>query len=133
MRTLFAALVLSGFLTSCSQSMAGPRAEELRSLLGKTVREVATSLHVPESSLRAGDEPPGRFGFVSAYIPSEPLGRRLVIYVSRDPSVISPERKVSAADLLEKSAAGIAVSFPVGDERPDVVVGDVIAHYHMQP
>jgi hypothetical protein len=112
MRTFFAALALSGFLTSCSQPMAGPRAEELQPLLGKTVREVATSLSVPESALRAGDEPPGRFRFVSAYLPNEPLGRRLVIYVSRDASVMSPERKVLAADLLDKTTAGIAVSQP---------------------
>jgi hypothetical protein len=105
----------------------------LQPLLGKTVREVSVALHVPESALRAGDEPPGRFRFVSCYLPDKPPGTLLTIYVSRDAAVMSPERKVSAADLLDKTASGIAVSFPVADKRPDVVVGDVIAYYHMQP
>ncbi len=105
----------------------------MQPLLGKTVREVAVALHVPESAFRAGDEPPGRFRFVSGYFPTEPLGRTLTIYVSRETSVMSPDRKVSAVELLDKIAAGIAVSFPVAEKRPDVVVGDVIAYYHMQP
>jgi hypothetical protein len=133
MRTLVAVLVLSGFLTSCSQPQAGPRADDLQPLLGKTVREVASALHVSESALRPGDEPPGKFRFVSGYLPDEPFGRRLTIYFSRDATVFSPDRQVSVADLLDKRAAGIAVSFPVADKRPDVVVGDVVAYYHMQP
>ena len=133
MRTLVAVLALSSFLTSCSQTKTGPSAADLQPLLGKTVREVATALHVPESALRAGDEPPGRFSFVYGNFTTEPLGRRLTIYVSREGAVMSPERKVSAADLLDKTASGIAVSFPVADKRADVVVGEVIAYYHMQP
>jgi len=133
MRTFVAVLALSSLRTSCSQPKSGPGADDLRPLLGKTVREVATALHVPESALRAGDEPPGRFRFVSGFIPDEPLGRRLTIYFSRDATVFSPERKVGATDLLDKTAAGIAVSFPIADKRPDVVVGDVIAYYHRQP
>lgn len=131
MRTFVA--VLCSFLTSCSQPQAGPRAEDLQPLLGKTVREVASALHVPELALRPGDEPPGKFRFVSGYISDEPLGRRLTIYFGRDATVFSPERKVSVADLLNKTAAGIVVSFPVADKRPDVVVGDVIGYDHMQP
>jgi hypothetical protein len=80
MRTFVAALVFCMFLASCSQPKAGPRTEDLQPLLGKTVREVAIALHVPEASLRPGDEPPGEFCFVSGYLPDEPLGRRLVIY-----------------------------------------------------
>ncbi|MBN9690592.1 MAG: hypothetical protein J0M24_10160 [Verrucomicrobia bacterium] len=133
MRTILAVLAFSCFLTSCSQPKSGPSAEDLQPLLGKTVREVAVALHVPESALRAGDEPPGRFRLVSGHIPTEPLGRTLTVYVSREASVMSPDRKVSAAELLDKTAAGIAVSFPVADKRPDIVVGDVIAYYHMKP
>jgi hypothetical protein len=132
MRTFVAALALCSFLTSCGQPTSGPSTAQLQPLLGKTVREVADALRVPESALRAGDEPPGRFRFVSGYFPDEPLGRRLTIYVSRDAAVMSPERKVSGADLLDKTAAGIAISFPATDKRPDVVVGDVIPYYHMQ-
>jgi hypothetical protein len=94
------------------------------------VREVAAVLHIPESALRVGDEPPGRFRFVTGYLPSTPPGRRLTIYISRETAVISPERTVTAKDLFDKTAAGIAVSFPVADKRPDIVVGDVIAYYH---
>ena len=133
MRTFVVILALASFLTSCSQPKSGPSAADLQPLLGKTVREVAVTLHVPESALRAGDEPPGRFRFVSGYFPTEPLGRRLTVYVSREASVMSPDRKVSAVELLDKTATGIAVSFPVADKRPDVVVGDVIAYYHTQP
>lgn len=133
MRTILAVLAFSCLLTSCSQPKSGPSAEDLQPLLGKTVREVAVALHVPESALRAGDEPPGRFRLVSGHFPTEPLGRTLTVYVSREASVMSPDRKVSAAELLDKTAAGIAVSFPVADKRPDIVVGDVIAYYHMKP
>jgi hypothetical protein len=130
---LFQAVLVITLNVLPARPQAGPRAEELQPLLGKTVREVASALHVPESALRPGDEPPGKFRFVSGSIPGEPLGRRLTIYLSRDATVFSPELKVSVADLLDKTAAGIAVSFPASDKRPDVVVGDVITYYHMQP
>src|SRR5438045_2546820 len=129
MRMLIAVFALCSFLTSCSQPESGPSAEELRPLLGKTVREVASALHIPDSALHARDEPPGTFRFVSGYFPDKPLGRELTIYVSRDAAVMSHERKVLATNLLDKTASGIAVSFPIADERPDVVVGDVIAYY----
>lgn len=132
MRTIIAIVALC-LVSSCSRPVPGPRAEDLQPLLGKTVREVVAALHVPESSLHATDEPPGRFRMVSGYLPSEPLGRRLTLYVSREAAVISHDRKVAAADLFDKVASGIAVSFPIADKRPDVVVGDVIAYYHMQP
>ena len=74
-------------LSSCSRPAPGPRAEELQPLLGKTVREVAASFHIPETSLRAGDEPPGRFRLVSGYFPDEPIGKQLTIYVSREAAV----------------------------------------------
>ena len=105
----------------------------MQPLLGKTVREVVTALDVPVTALRAGDEPPGRFRFVSGHFPTEPLGRTLTVYVSREASVMSPDRKVSAVELLDKTAAGIAVSFPAAEKRPDIVVGDAIVYYHMQP
>jgi len=130
MRTIIAIFALC-LAASCSRPSPGPRAEDLRPLLGKTVREVALAHHVPESSLHAGDEPPVRFRMVSGYLPGEPLRRRLTIYVSREAAVISHDRKVAAADLFDKVASGIAVGFP--DRRPDVVVGDVIFYYHMQP
>lgn len=130
---LVAILVLSSFLTSCSQPKSAPSEDDLQPLLGKTVREVATALRVPESALRAGDEPPGRFRFVSGYFPTEPHGRKLTVYVSREASVMSPDRKVTAVELLDKTATGIAISFPVEDKRSDVVVGNVIPYYHMQP
>lgn len=130
MRTIVAIFALC-LVSSCSRPAPGPRAEDLQPLLGKTVREVVVSLRMPESSLQAGDEPPGRFRMVSGYLPDEPLGRRLTIYVSREAGVISQDRKVVAADLFDKIASGIAVSFP--DGRPDVVVGDVVAYYHLQP
>ena len=133
MRKFVAILALSSFLTSCSQPKSGPSATDLQPLLGKTVREVVIALHVPESALVAGDEPPGRFRFVSGHFPTEPLGRKLTVYVSREASVMSPDRKVSVGELLDKTAVGIAVSFPVADKRPDVVVGEVIGYYHMQP
>jgi hypothetical protein len=131
--TFVAALVFCTFLASCSQPKAGPRTEDLQPLLGKTVQEVASALDVPESSLRPGDEPPGEFRIVSGYLPDEPFGRRLVIYVSRADAVFSPERKISPEVLFDKKAVGIAVSFPVAERRPDVVVGDVIGYYHAEP
>jgi hypothetical protein len=115
---------------SCSRPAASPRAEELQPLLGKTVGEVVATLHVPESTLRAEDEPPGRFWMVSGYLPGEPLGRRLVVSVSREEAIFSPDRKVSAADLFSKRTAGIAVSFP---DRPEEVVVGKIPHHHLQP
>jgi hypothetical protein len=133
MRGWLSFLVLALILVACKPQPAGPRAEELQPLLGKTVREVAIALQVPASALRAGDEPPGVFRFVSGYFTTEPIGRMLTVYVSREAAVISPNREATAADLLDKPAVGIAVTFPVADKRPDVVVGNAIGFFHQQP
>lgn len=61
----FVAFVLLS--SSCSRPALGPRTDERRPLPDKTVGEVVAALHVPESTLRAEDEPPGRFRMVSGY------------------------------------------------------------------
>ena len=133
MRAVVAGFVLSGFLISisCRRPELGPHKEELQTLVGKTVREVAAALHVPESSLRASDEPPGIFRLVEGFWQESPFDRRLTIYVGREAAVIRIDGgKVLPSDLFDKTVVGIAVWFPMEDKRPDLVVGDVIWRYH---
>jgi len=128
LRTILLPLTLCCLLVSCGKKAVGPDAKDLQPLLGKTVRQVAAALNMPESALKAGAEPPTRFRFVYGYLPGEPLGRRVTIYVSRESAVISADGKVAAKDLFDKTATGIAVSFPVADKRADIVVVDAISH-----
>jgi hypothetical protein len=128
MRTLVLTIALCFLTASCSKQHTRPSAKDLQPLLGKTVREVFAALNVPESALRAGAEPPSRFRFVSGYLPGEPLGHRLTVYVSREAALISADGKVSAAELFDKRATGIALSFPVAEKRADVAVGEIISY-----
>ncbi len=135
LNSIVATIIILSWLTSCTppDKSHGFTEADLNLLLGKSVREVVTKLEVPESALRVGDEPPGRFRFITFFLPGEPLGRRLTIYVSREAALISNQSTVKPADLFDKVVTGVAISFPIADKKPDVAVGDVITHFHTQP
>jgi hypothetical protein len=69
---------------------------------------------------------------VHGYLPGEPSGRELTIYVSRKSAIESFSRRVAAAEMFDKTTTGIAVRF-FPDRREDVVVGDAIPYYHSRP
>jgi hypothetical protein len=133
MRLLQCVILVCLLTVSCNRSHPGPDTDQLQSLLGKPAREVASVLGVSEASLRAGDEPPGKFRFVSGYLPGVAAGRRLTIYLNANDAVLPSERTIPISMLLDRTAVGIAVSFPVADKRPDICVGEVIGYYHSQP
>ena len=133
MRLLQCVIMVCCLTASCNRPDSRPDTDQLQSLLGRPVREVASVLGVPEASLRAGDEPPGKLRFVSGYLPGAAAGRRLTIYLNPKGAVISSGHTIPISELLDRTAVGIAVSFPVADKRPDICVGEVIGYYHAQP
>ena len=66
---------------------------------------------------------------VGGRLPGEPEGMILHIYISRDAAVLSTNRNLSAEALLDKTATGIVVEFPLSEKRHDVYVGEVIPYY----
>jgi hypothetical protein len=111
----------------------GPAKEDLAPLLGKTVSEVAAVFRISGSALRASDEPPGDYWIVSGYLPDEPLGRRISMYLGRNTKVFARDHKFALTNMLDKPVVGIAVSFPIAEKKPDIFVGDVPRFYHVPP
>lgn len=96
-------------------------------MLGKTLREVVAALAVSESSLRAFDEPPGRFWIVECNLTG--CDAKATIYLRYETAINSPDRKVPPTELLDKIVTGIAVSFPLTPQKPEIVVGSASPDY----
>jgi len=123
-------LALLVIVTGCAspelRQQRSQQLEQLRPLVGKTVREVADALHTPESLFIADDQPPGYYRAVTSNLVGPPESRILSIYVSREDAITSGGRRVEVSELFDKKAVGIEVWLARNHRAAwDACVGDV--------